>query len=387
MLAKIRQWRGPLLFVAILYAVELLDELSYGLHGAVLPFLKNDFALTYVQVGLLSTLPALIALIGDPIIGLLGDTRHRRALVVGGIAATAVGLWLTALSQTFGLILLSFCVLYIASGAYVNLAQGTLIDLNPARAEQTMARWTLVGSIGVVVSPLILTVVFAAGSSWRGVYLGLAVVAGMYTLVLVRQRFDAHTGAQDESVSPRKLWRSLIAALRNRSLLRWLILTELADFMLDQLLEVTGLYFHDVAGVSLAGASGAVAVFAIAGLIGNALIVPALEKVRGLRLIRVTAIIVLMAYAAMLITSAVWLKYVLIAVISFSTAGWFAILRAKCFELLPGQSGLVIAATSLVNVIGLFVPVILGGIADAIGLQAAMWLLAIGPVALIIGVR
>jgi FSR family fosmidomycin resistance protein-like MFS transporter len=157
--------------------------------------------------------------------------------------------------------------------------------------------------------------------------------------------------------------------------------------MLDKLLEITGLYFHDVAGVSLAAASGAVAVFAIAGLIGNALIVPALEKVRGLRVIRVTAIIVLIAYAAMLITPAVWIKYALIAVISFSTAGWFAILRAKCFEMLPGQSGLVIAATSLVNVVSLFVPVILGGIADALGLQAAMWLLAIGPVALIIGVR
>jgi FSR family fosmidomycin resistance protein-like MFS transporter len=336
---------------------------------------------------LLSTLPALIALAGDPIIGLLGDTRHRRALVVGGIAATAAGLWLTSLSQTFGLILLAFCVLYIASGAYVNLAQGTLIDLNPVRAEQTMARWTLIGSIGVMVSPLILTAVFAAGSSWRGVYLGLAVVAGMYALVLMRQRFDAHAGAHDESGSPRKLWHSLIAALRNRSLLRWLILTELADFMLDKLLEVTGLYFHDVAGVSLAAASGAVAVFTIAGLIGNALIVPTLEKVRGLRVIRVTAIIVLVAYAAMLITSTVWLKYVLIAVISFSTAGWFAILRAKCFELLPGQSGLVIAVTSLMNVVGLFVPVILGGIADAIGLQAAMWLLVIGPMALIIGAR
>jgi FSR family fosmidomycin resistance protein-like MFS transporter len=115
--------------------------------------------------------------------------------------------------------------------------------------------------------------------------------------------------------------------------------------------------------------------------------VPTLEKVRGLRVIRVTAIIVLVAYAAMLITSTVWLKYVLIAVISFSTAGWFAILRAKCFELLPGQSGLVIAVTSLMNVVGLFVPVILGGIADAIGLQAAMWLLVIGPMALIIGAR
>jgi MFS family permease len=80
MFAKIKQWRGPLWFVAILYAVELLDDLIYGLHGAVLPFLKNDFALTYAQVGLLSTFPALIALTGEPIVGLLGDTRYRRAL-------------------------------------------------------------------------------------------------------------------------------------------------------------------------------------------------------------------------------------------------------------------------------------------------------------------
>ena len=33
-----------------------------------------------------------------------------------------------------------------------------------------------------------------------------------------------------------------------------------ADFMLDKLLEVTGLYMHDVAGVSFAGASLAVAI-------------------------------------------------------------------------------------------------------------------------------
>jgi hypothetical protein len=69
------------------------------------------------------------------------------------------------------------------------------------------------------------------------------------------------------------------------------------------------------------------------------------------------------------------------------TAGWFAILRAKTFEALPGQSGLVVAVTSLANISSLFVPLLLGSIADAVGLQSAMWLLAIGPVALIIGLR
>jgi FSR family fosmidomycin resistance protein-like MFS transporter len=50
-----------------------------------------------------------------------------------------------------------------------------------------------------------------------------------------------------------------------------------------------------------------------------------------------------------------------------------------------GTIGLVIALTSVGNVSSIFVPFILGNIADAIGLQSAMWLLALGPIALLIG--
>jgi FSR family fosmidomycin resistance protein-like MFS transporter len=106
-----------------------------------------------------------------------------------------------------------------------------------------------------------------------------------------------------------------------------------------------------------------------------------------LRVLRVSAFIVLFAYAALLVIPIVWVKVVLIAVISFSTAGWFVVLRAKCYEALPGQSGVVVAVTSLANISSLFVPLLLGGIADALGLQTAMWLLIIGPIALIWGVR
>ena len=387
MLSRINLLRGSLLLIAVLYGVELLDELIYGLDSAALPYLRNEFALTYTQVGLLFTLPGLLALLLDPVVGLLGDTRHRRLLVVGGITATLCGLVLIGVAQSYGALLFAFCVMYLASGAYVNLSQATLIDRNPARAEHTMARWTLLGSIGVAAAPLLLTVLFAIGTSWRGAYLALAVIAGLFAVLLIRQRFDSHNGADDEAASPLTLSRTLIVALRNRTLLKWIILTELADFMLDKLLEVTGLYFHDVAGVSLAGASAAVAVSTLAGLLGNALIVPALERLRGVRVLRVSAVVVLIAYVAFLIVPVVAIKYALIAVIAFSTSGWFAILRTKCFEVLPGQSGLVIAVTSLANVSSLFVPVIVGGIADAIGLQAAMWVLAIGPVALILGVR
>ena len=137
MLSQSKIFRGLLLFSAVLYGVELLDEFIYGLFGATLPTIKTELALTYTQVGLLFTLPGLIGVMGEPFIGLLGDTRHRRALVLGGIIATAIGLALIAGAQQYLPLLLAQCIMYVASGAYVNLSQATLVDRDPRRAENT----------------------------------------------------------------------------------------------------------------------------------------------------------------------------------------------------------------------------------------------------------
>jgi FSR family fosmidomycin resistance protein-like MFS transporter len=375
---------SPLFAIIILYGVELLDEFIYGLQSAVLPHIKSDLALTYTQVGLLFSIPGFIGIISDPIVGLLADTRHRRALVIGGITATALGLFLVAIGNSFALILLAFSILFIASTGYVSLTQATLIDRDPSRAEQTMARWVFWGSIGVMIAPLIVTALFYFGYGWRGLYLSLAGVAGIYAALLLRYRFDSHAGAEKQA-SAREMIGNLVSALKVRELWRWLLLEELADFMLDKLLEVTGLYFSDVVGVSLAAASGAVAVFTITGLAGDTLLVPTLEKVSGLKLLRLSAIVVLIAYASFLLVPITWLKFVLIGVVSFCTAGWHAILRGKTYSVLPGQSGVVVSVTALGNISAIIVPLVIGRIADTFGLSWAMWVLALGPIAMILG--
>lgn len=119
MLSQSKILRGSLLLVAVLYGVELLDEFIYGSSGAVLPTIKTEFALTYTQVGLLFTLPELIGVLGELVIGLLGDTRHRRRLVLGGIMATVLGLSLIAGAQRCVTLLLAQCVMYVANGTYV----------------------------------------------------------------------------------------------------------------------------------------------------------------------------------------------------------------------------------------------------------------------------
>jgi MFS transporter, FSR family, fosmidomycin resistance protein len=213
MLSQSKTFRGLLLFSAVLYGVELLDEFIYGLFGAVLPTIKTELALTYAQVGLLFTLPGLIGVMGEPLIGLLGDTRRRRALVSGGSMATAIGLTLIAGAQQYLPLLLAQCLMVVASGAYVNLSQATLIDRDPRRAENTMARRVLMGAIGVTLSPLLITGVLTVAGSWRAVFLSTAMVVGAFALLLFKQRFDGHAGAEDEIGSLRQLGRSLLGGI------------------------------------------------------------------------------------------------------------------------------------------------------------------------------
>jgi FSR family fosmidomycin resistance protein-like MFS transporter len=371
--------------IFVLYAIELLDEVVYGLYGATLPIIKSDLALTYLQVGLLTTVPGLVAIVLEPFIGVLGDTRFRRTLVRGGILATAFGLALVAFGQTYAIILTAFCILYVASGAYVNMAQATLMDLNPARTEQTMARWTLFGSIGVAVAPVAATLAFGLGYGWRELYLALAGAAGVYVALVWRIAFNAHSGADHGTIDPRQLLRDFFTAVKNSTLVRFVLLTELADLMLDKLYEVTGLYFFDVVGVDLTQAALASAVYTVVGLAGNVVLIPLLERVDGLRVVRYSTIAAIGLYIAFLTVPVVWLKYVLIGALSLATTAWFPVLRGRTFSALPGQSGMVVAIAAVANLSILVTPTVLGALADAFGLQAAMWLLLIGPLALLVG--
>ena len=86
----------------MLLAIELLDELVGGTRAAAWPLIRRDLHLSYAQVGLVLAVPGFIGSALDPLVGALGDTRHRRTVLVwGGLAfalsaaasAGAIGYW------------------------------------------------------------------------------------------------------------------------------------------------------------------------------------------------------------------------------------------------------------------------------------------------------
>lgn len=369
----------------------------YGAGEAAWPLIRADLALTYAEIGVLISLPAILANLIEPALGILADTWRRRVLILGGGVLFGLSALLTALSQSFWPLLFTFILFNPASGAFVGLSQAALMDHDPARREHNMARWTFAGSVGVVAGPLALGGAVWIGLGWRGLYAVFAVLtAGLVALAWrltfpnghdARQNGDnGDTGENGEPVTSfRDGLRAAGRALRRRDVQRWLVLLEAGDLMLDVLYSYLALYFVDVVGVAPERAGFAVAVWTIVGLVGDFLLIPLLERVRGLSYLRLSATLVLVIYPAFLVIQPLGVKLILLGLLGLLNAGWYAILKAQLYAAMPGQSGTSLAVNNAAGFVASFIPLGLGALADAAGLRVAMWLLLVGPVILVAG--
>jgi FSR family fosmidomycin resistance protein-like MFS transporter len=376
--------RRTTLFTFTLLAIEFLDEFVYGAREAAWPLMRTELGLSYAQVGLLLSLPGVIGSFIEPILGILGDVGDRHRLIRGGGLVFALALLLTAASQGFFTLLLSFVLFYPASGAFVSLSQANLMDLDPTRHEQNMARWTFAGSLGVVAGPLALSGVAALALGWRELFL---VFAGLtLALLALSWRFPFQAGQRAAQAADFLTGvKSALRALRRREVLRWLSLLEFSDLMLDVLLGFLALYFVDVVGTTPAQAGVAVAVWTGVGLVGDLLLIPLLERVSGLRYLRWSAALELVLFPAFLLAPDTWAKLALLGLLGLFNAGWYSILKARLYAAMPGQSGTVMTVGNVFGLVGQLVPFGLGLVAEQLGLRAALWLLLAGPLALLVG--
>ena len=386
--SKNKTTRNVIVLTIIFLAIELLDELVDGVGGAAYPLIRTDLHLSYVQVGLLLTIPNTISSLIEPILGILGDLGQRRQLILGGGVAFAIALLLISLSHHFFGLLAAFVLFYPASGSFVSLSQATLMDIEPTRHEQNMARWTLAGSVGNVIGPLALTGAIGLNQSWRSVFLLLAVLTLLLVGILWKYPIATLT-ASSQVEQPIQSFndgiRQAINSLKRRNVLRWLTLLQFSDLMLDVLRGFLALYFVDVVGASNTQASFAITVWLGFGLLGDFLLIPLLERVQGLAYLRLSAIIVLCLYPAFLVAPNLNVKLIILGFLGFLNAGWYSILQGRLYTAMPGQSGTVMTLNNLAGFVGGLAPFALGWVAQQYGLQQTMWMLIVAPIALLIG--
>lgn len=118
-----------------------------GSRAAAWPLIRHDLHLSYCEIGLVLAIPGFVGSALDPLIGLAGDTPRRRALIFFGGIGFAVSAALSAAAVGFWTLLVALLIGNPATGAFVSLAQATLMDRDPGAREWNMARWTVAGRL------------------------------------------------------------------------------------------------------------------------------------------------------------------------------------------------------------------------------------------------
>ena len=381
--------RGTFVLTLVFLLIEFFDELHYGVDGSVLPAMRTDFGLTYGQVGLLLGLPHIVGSLIEPFIMLLGDTRLRKSLMIAGGASLFLLLGGIARATEFPILLTATVLNFPASGAFVSLAQASLMDMNPGRQPQAMARWTVAGSLGNLIGPLMVAAGFNQGWGWRWSFTALSLLALALAAILITRKVNLHVTPSHVQRADRtpgdslKLAvRNLKAAASNRLLLRWVGLLQISDLLLDVFTGYAVLYFADEVGFTPSQTSLLLALLMATSLAADLLLIPLLERIPGRSLVRATARIATVLYPIWLLAPFPAVKVGLLVVLRFATIGWYQVLQGEAFASEPDRSGTVMAVGSVGSLLGGSLIWLVGWVAGLAGLQLAMWLLLIGPVGL-----
>jgi MFS transporter, FSR family, fosmidomycin resistance protein len=323
---------------------------------------------------------------------LAGEGRRRRLAVLGGGILFVLTLLGVAAAHSFGVLLVAFIAFYPASGAFVSLTQAQIMDAWPDRQARLMARWDLAGSAGALAGPLLLTVVLAAGGGWRAGFLALAAIAGLTWLGAFLRRVpgppaaDLPVAEEEEGASPswRERARETVAALRSWRTLRWLLLTEVANLLVDVFTGFLALYLVDVAHLAPAVAALAIAIRLGAALAGDAALIVILERVGDLTVLRVSAAAAALLYPGFLLVPGLVPKLAALAGLSAATAMWYPILQARLYGSLPGRSSVAVTLSSAAGLAGGLGPLAVGLAAQGLGLSWALAGLVFVPVAVLL---
>ncbi len=107
--------------VPVILAVSLghlLNDLMQSLIPAAYPLLKDNLALSFAQIGLITLVFQGTASILQPLVGIYTDRRPLPYALAAGMASTGAGLVMLAHAMTFGMVLLSVALIGLGSAIF-----------------------------------------------------------------------------------------------------------------------------------------------------------------------------------------------------------------------------------------------------------------------------
>ena len=346
-------------------------DFSGGALPALLPFIVDEFSLSYTLAAVIILVSTLAASIVQPLFGLWSDVRGAVWLLPAGVAIGGIGMAIAADAPQYWLVILFVIVSGLGTAAYHPEGSKFAAYTSGRKRASGMSLFTVGGNLGYGLGALVVTPIIVA-LGLRGAWFLIipAVVVGGLLLASMRYLLgfvpDGEARVSRGGENDVRSLAILLAVITFRSLAWFGLITFVP------LYEVSLGHSKSYGNYVFAG-------MLLVGAVGTLLAGPLADRV-GLRTVLMGSLIVCTPLILVFLLVGGVLGVIALACTGAAVIGTFGITMVMAQEYLPGNIGMASGlAVGFAIGLGGVAAVILGAVADSIDLKTALYISAGGP--------
>ena len=325
--------------LAAISLCHLLNDLMQALLPAMYPMLKDSYALSFSQIGLLTFTFQFTASLLQPLVGAYTDRKPRPYSLVAGMGFTLVGLLLLAKAGSFPVLLLAASLVGTGSSVFHPESSRVARMASGGRHGLAQSVFQVGGNIGSAIGPLLAAlIILPRGQASVAWFCGVALL-GMFITGNIGRWYRQHGlarlkprgGAAPAQLAPGKV-RGAIAVL--------LALIFSKFFYLASITSYYTFYLIDHFQVSVRNAQLLLFVFTGAVAVGTIIGGPLGDRFGRKRIIWISILGVL-PFSLLLPHASLFWTGVLTVPIGMILASAFPAIVVYAQELMPGKTGTV----------------------------------------------
>ncbi|MEE2024810.1 MFS transporter [Alkalimonas sp. MEB004] len=171
--------------VGAVSVVHLLNDLIQAVLPAIYPMLKQDYALSFTQIGLITLIFQLTASVLQPAVGFYTDKHPKPALLPLGMVFTLLGLALLSLAQRYDMLLLASAMIGLGSSTFHPEASRVARMASGGRYGLAQAMFQVGGNAGSALGPLLAAMIIIPRGQGSIGWFCLFAIAGIMLLAWV----------------------------------------------------------------------------------------------------------------------------------------------------------------------------------------------------------
>ncbi|CAO97507.1 MFS transporter [Erwinia tasmaniensis] len=317
---------------------HLLNDMIQSLILAIYPLLREDFSLSFVQIGLITLTYQLTASLLQPLIGHFTDKHPQPWSLPVGMGFTLCGVILMALASHYAMILLAAALVGTGSSVFHPESSRVARMASGGRHGLAQSLFQVGGNLGSSFGPLLAALIIAPYGRGNLAWFSLAALLAIVVLLQIGRWYQTqHVTAKHRApaVSHALPRRQVVCAM---TLLLVLVFSKY--FYLTSLSSFYTFYLMHKFGLSVQNAQLHLFVFLFAVAAGTIIGGPVGDKIGRKRVIWVS-ILGVAPFTLLLPYANLWWTGVLSVVIGVVLASAFSAILVYAQELMPGRIGLV----------------------------------------------